>query len=200
VARPRYLPEILVGLVIAALATALVVGLSTDADSSMAPAPALTKAELSALPAHLATDEKQANQVIDGSIDEQLAALRGIPVVVNQWASWCPNCRQEFPFFQSLSRRLHGKVAFLGLDSEDQRDSAEAFLAEYPVPYPSIYDHSASQATSIGGGTGWPTTIFYDRRGNQTYVRPGGYTSAATLRADIERYALGRIPPSGTGR
>jgi len=190
VAKPRHLPEILIGLVIAGLATALVIGLSSKADSSMTPAPPLTKAEVAALPAHLAAEEKQANQVVDGSIEERLAALRGIPVVVNQWASWCPNCRQEFPFFQRLSRRLHGKVAFIGLDSQDERGSAESFLAEYPVPYPSLYDHSASQARSLGGGTGWPTTIFYDRRGNQTYIRPGGYTSEATLHADVEHYAL----------
>jgi hypothetical protein len=44
---------------------------------------------------------------------------------------------------------------------------------------------------SIGGGSGWPTTIFYDHRGRRKYVREGGYVTAATLRADIERYALG---------
>ncbi|MFN8215124.1 MAG: TlpA disulfide reductase family protein [Solirubrobacterales bacterium] len=110
--------------------------------------------------------------------------------------SWCPNCREEFPFFQQLARRLRGKVAFVGLDSQDERSSAEEFLQRYPVTYPSIFDQSASQAASIGGGQGWPTTIYFDRRGHQTSVRAGGYVTAAQLREDIERYALGGWAPT----
>ncbi|MBS1679671.1 MAG: TlpA family protein disulfide reductase [Actinobacteria bacterium] len=177
-------------LVIAGLAIALAVVGTSGGGSSSGPAPPPTKARTEAAVKHLAADEGLANKVIDGSIDDQLAALRGVPVVVNQWASWCPNCREEFPFFQQLGRRFRGKVAFIGLDSQDDRAGAKDFLGRYPVSYPSIYDPSASQAASIGGGRGWPTTIFYDRRGERTYIRPGGYTSADTLRADIERYAL----------
>ena len=191
--RRRWRPSIfeaILGLVIAGLAVALVIGLSSDAGSSMSTPPPLTKADRAALPQHLAASEAQANQVVDGSIEETLAGLRGIPVVVNQWASWCPSCRAEFPFFQQLSRQLRGKVAFLGLDSQDDRGSAEGFLGEFPLIYPSIYDRSASQASSIGAGRGWPTTVFYDARGRRTYVRPGGYASVESLRADIERYAL----------
>lgn len=172
------------------VALVIAVVLSGTVGKGSGAAPPLTKAELRALPKHLADNEAEANQVIDGSIEARLAALRGVPVVVNQWASWCPNCREEFPLFQRLSRRLRGKVAFVGLDSQDERGSAEAFLRKYPVSYPSVFDHSASEAASIGAGQGWPTTIFFDRRGRRTYVREGGYVTAATLRADVERYAL----------
>lgn len=178
----------MVGLVAVALVAAVVLGGTVDTGPGSAPP--LTEAELAALPGHLAANAAQANRVVDGSIEARLAALRGIPVVVNQWASWCPNCREEFPFFQRLSQRLHGKVAFLGLDSQDERGSAEAFLDRYPVDYPSIYDRSAAEAASIGAGSGWPTTVFYDRQGRRTHVREGGYVTVATLRADIERYAL----------
>lgn len=176
-------------LVVVGLLIALVAGTSSGGGSSGS-APPLGKAELAGLPRHLSAEEAQANQLIEGSVTEELAALRGIPVVVNQWASWCPNCREEFPLFQQLSKQFRGKVAFLGLDSQDDRGDAEEFLEQFPVGYPSIFDESASEAASIGGGQGWPTTIFYDRRGDRTYIRPGGYTSAATLRSDIERYAL----------
>ena len=111
-------------------------------------------------------------------------------MVVNQWASWCPNCRSEFPFFQRLSREFRNKVAFVGLDSQDDRGAGQDFLKQYPVPYPSIFDPSASQAVSIGGGEGWPTTIFFDRRGQATHLRPGGYATLGQLRADIRQYAL----------
>jgi thiol-disulfide isomerase/thioredoxin len=160
-----------------------------------APGPAphkLSRAQLKAVPKQIAANLRQANQVIDGSIEAKLAALRGVPVVVNQWASWCPSCKAEFPLFQRLSKQLQGKVAFLGLDSQDSRGDAEAFLKQYPVNYPSIFDQSASQAASIGGGRGWPTTIYFNRLGQRTFVHLGGYTTAMTLRGDIERYALAK--------
>lgn len=176
-------------LVAAGLIALAAVGVGSSGGSSGSAAPP-TKAELHAVPKHLAADEAEANQVIDGSIEQKLAELRGIPVVVNQWASWCPNCRDEFPLFQQLSKQMRGKVAFVGLDSQDERGGAEEFLRQYPVTYPSIFDQDASQATSLGGGQGWPTTIYFDRRGERTYVREGGYVTLAQLRGDIERYAL----------
>ena len=181
----------LIAAAVVVIIIAVIVATSSGAGSSSSAGP-VSKAQLAALPKRLAADEAQASQVVDGSIEAKLASLRGIPVVVNQWASWCPNCREEFPFFQQLSRQLRGKVAFIGLDSEDDRGDAEGFLVKFPIPYPSIYDHDASEAVSIGGGQGWPTTIYYDSSGRQTYVRPGGYTSAATLRSDIEHYALAK--------
>lgn len=181
------------GAIALAVAVALVAGvLASGVTSGSSTPPPPSAAQLRALPGRLAADREAGGEIVDGSIEAKLAGLRGIPVVVNQWASWCPNCREEFPLFQQLSRSLEGKVAFVGLDSGDERGNAESFLTKYPVPYPSIFDGDASQASSIGGGQGWPTTFFYDRSGRQTFIRPGGYVTAATLRADIEQYALGR--------
>jgi thiol-disulfide isomerase/thioredoxin len=132
----------------------------------------------------------QANQVIDENVTARLAKLKGVPVVVNMWASWCPNCRAEFGYFQSLSKAYDGKIAFLGLDSNDNRGDAESFLKQFPVPYPSINDPGADQARSVGAGLGWPTTIFYDAKGKRRFVRQGGYTSQGSLDADIRAYAL----------
>jgi len=132
----------------------------------------------------------QANQVIDENLAARLAKLKGVPVVVNMWASWCPNCRAEFGYFQGLSKAYDGKVAFLGLDSNDSRGGAESFLKQFPIPYPSINDPGADQARSVGAGLGWPTTIFYDAKGRRRFVRQGGYTSQGSLDADIRAYAL----------
>lgn len=157
-----------------------------------APPPKLTEAERASAPKRLAANLDQGNEIIDGSIQDKLAELRGVPVVVNQWASWCTSCRAEFGYFQQLSEQLRDRVAFVGLDSQDERGSAEDFLAEYPVNYPSIFDQSAEQAASIGAGLSWPTTVYYDATGRRTYVRQGGYATAASLREDIERYALAK--------
>ncbi len=132
----------------------------------------------------------QAHQLIGENVAARLAKLKGVPVVVNVWASWCPNCRAEFAYFQSLSRAYDGKVAFLGLDSNDNPGDAESFLKQFPIPYPSINDPDAAQARSVGAGLGWPTTIFYDANGKRRFVRQGGYTSQGSLDADIRAYAL----------
>jgi thiol-disulfide isomerase/thioredoxin len=174
-------------LVAIAVGASLVLGSSGKRSSDQ---PALSPQEIAAAPQHLRANLSQANQLIDASIDSKLEELRGVPVVVNQWASWCPSCRSEFPFFQRLAREYGDRVAFVGLDSQDDRGSAEGFLKQYPVPYPSIFDPSASEAASIGGGQGWPTTIFLDRRGATTHIRPGGYATLEQLRADIQQYAL----------
>lgn len=65
-----------------------------------------------------------------------LARLRGLPVVLNFWASWCLYCREEAPLLNAQARRSRGRVAFLGADIEDSPAAAERFLAQYQVLYP----------------------------------------------------------------
>jgi thiol-disulfide isomerase/thioredoxin len=137
--------------------------------------------------------ESQANQLLDGgpgAFKARLAELRGVPVVVNQWASWCGPCRFEFPFFERQAKKHRGKVAFLGVDSQDSRDDAEEFLEEFPVPFPHYYDKDASIARLFEGGRAWPTTAFYNAQGKLTQTHLGAYATEAKLEADIRRYAL----------
>jgi thiol-disulfide isomerase/thioredoxin len=142
----------------------------------------------------LADVTAQANQLLDGGPDAfraRLAELRGHPVVVNQWASWCGPCRFEFPFFRDLARKYERRVAFLGVNAKDSRDEAEDFLRELPVPFPHYYDGDASIARVFRGGRAWPTTAFYAAGGELAYTHQGQYRSEADLEADIRRYALG---------
>jgi cytochrome c biogenesis protein CcmG/thiol:disulfide interchange protein DsbE len=147
------------------------------------------------LPPALARNVKQGDQIVGKGKDafaEQLRKLRGHPVVVNQWASWCPNCRFEFPFFANAAKRHRDEVAFVGLDSQDDQGSAEAFLEEFPVGFPSVFDPDAEVAAAYGGGQAWPTTMFFDRTGELVHVKIGAYAAAGLLEQDIERWALGR--------
>jgi thiol-disulfide isomerase/thioredoxin len=144
-----------------------------------------------AVPSQISANIAQESQVIEIPVKTKLAALRGVPVVVNQWAAWCPNCKAEFPFFQQESQRYERQVAFVGLDAQDQRSDAVGFLRRFPVNYPSIFDQSAQQAASLGGGQGWPTTMFFDRTGAETFVHEGAYPTVTQLDQDIHRYALG---------
>ena len=100
----------------------------------------------------LASLYRQANRLLPGGVDAfdaRLSGLRGHPVVVNKWASWCGPCHEEFPWFQDLSARLGKRVAFLGVDSNDSSAAARTFLREFPVPYPSYSDPGQEIARAI---------------------------------------------------
>lgn len=156
---------------------------------------------LAGAPPRLAALHAQGNRLLPGGVDayeRRIASLRGYPVVVNVWASWCGPCRFEFPAFQRLSARYGKRVAFLGIDTQDSDDAARTFLEGMPVPYPSYTDHDKEIADSIGADLGLPDTAFYDRRGELVHLKQGPYADHAELRADIERYAL-ESPPRSEG-
>jgi cytochrome c biogenesis protein CcmG, thiol:disulfide interchange protein DsbE len=168
-------------------------GAATEGDYG-GPHPDYARA-LAGSPPRLATLHRQANQLLDGGADAyeaRIASLRGYPVVVNVWASWCGPCRFEFPTLQQLSAAYGKKVAFLGVDSQDSEDAARTFLGEDPVPYPSYSDPDQDIKRAIGATLGLPDTAFYDRGGNLVYLKQGPYTNHAELRADVRRYALGK--------
>jgi cytochrome c biogenesis protein CcmG, thiol:disulfide interchange protein DsbE len=156
---------------------------------------------LAGSPPPLAALHRQANQLLPGgneAFEDRIAALRGYPVVVNIWASWCGPCRFEFPSFQQLSAEYGKRVAFLGVDSQDSDDAAHTFLRENPVPYPSYTDPDEEIADSIGASRGYPVTAFYDKRGELLYFTYVPYTDHENLRSDIQRYALGETSTGGS--
>ena len=167
-------------------------GSSSD-DGSGGSDPNYAKA-LAGAPAPLAALYKQANELLPGgteAYEERLAALRGYPVVVNVWASWCGPCRFEFPVLQKLSARYGKRVAFLGVNSEDSEDAAATYLREEPVPYPSYSDPDKDILDSLGATFGGlPDTAFYDRSGELVFLKQGPYEEDSELEADVRRYAL----------
>ncbi|HEU5063084.1 MAG TPA: TlpA disulfide reductase family protein [Solirubrobacterales bacterium] len=149
---------------------------------------------LAGAPAPLAALHEQANELLPGGTDayeKRIAELRGYPIVVNVWASWCGPCREEFPVLQKLSARYGKEVAFLGLNSEDSEDAAATFLREEPVPYPSYSDPDSDVKDSIGASRGLPDTAFYDETGELVFLKQGPYVESSELEADVRRYALG---------
>jgi cytochrome c biogenesis protein CcmG, thiol:disulfide interchange protein DsbE len=191
----RALPWILGVLILTGV---LVVGLSQAGDNNTTPtAPEepfnlqAAQRELAGAPAPLAALHRQSNDLLDGGVrafERRLAELKGHPVVINKWASWCNPCRAEFPVFQQLATERGKQVAFLGLNAGDSSDPARKFLSQYPVPFPSYEDPDEEIARELKAPANYPITLFVDARGKTAFIHQGGYTSKQQLAADVDRY------------
>ena len=174
---------------LAVLAVTVAAGCGESTPRSRAPDYATV---LAGSPPPLAALHRQAGKLLGGggdAFDARLGALRGYPVVVNKWASWCGPCRAEFPLLQQTSGKLGKRVAFVGVDSNDADGAARDFLHQLPVPYPSYTDPDEKIAAELKAQVGFPATAFYDRAGRLVYTHLGQYSSRSDLEADIRRYA-----------
>jgi len=171
--------------------------LGRDIRAALAAAPGdatrggLLAQELAGSPGPLAALHAQASRLVgsDSAFAARLRALRGYPIVVNAWASWCTACRSEFSLFAAASAEYGRRVAFVGADTDDSAGDARAFLAQHPVSYPS-YETADSALGSLAVVEGLPTTIFINPAGKVVYVHDGEYDSEGTLEQDISSYAL----------
>jgi cytochrome c biogenesis protein CcmG, thiol:disulfide interchange protein DsbE len=118
--------------------------------------------------------------------------LRGRPLVVNFWASWCVPCRQEMPAFQAVSVQAHGTVGFLGVDYLDEVGAARRLVADTGVTYRLAADPKGTQAGKLGV-TGLPTTLFFSADGILRGRRLGAMDADA-LRAAIRTYLGQQVP------
>ena len=98
----------------------------------------------------------------DGRVS--LQELRGTPVVLNFWASWCIPCAREAPRLNASAEAHRGEVVFLGIDVKDFSSDARAFLRKHAVNYVSVRDGGGGVYDDYGL-TGLPETYFVDRQG-----------------------------------
>lgn len=188
--------RVLIPLVAVAVVAAVVVGLTQTGGGgkeSSKLTPAEMRAALNGAPKDLAAVYARANQLVGGSVrafQSQVDALKGRPIVVNKWASWCGPCRVEFPLFQHAAVTYGKRVAFLGVNANDHDAAAAGFLRQVALPYPSFTDPRLAISAELGAVAFFPTTIFLGPDGSRAYIHQGQYREQSQLDADIRRYAL----------
>jgi thiol-disulfide isomerase/thioredoxin len=101
---------------------------------------------------------------LEGDGVVEYAAYADRPLVINFFASWCPNCIAEMPEFERMHGLLGDRVAFLGVSQSDARGASIDLAREAGITYETAIDERGEFFRAVGG-VGMPTTIF---------VRPGG--------------------------
>lgn len=116
-----------------------------------------------------------------------LAQVRGKPMVVNVWASWCSPCIAESPLLEKTSRELDDEVDFIGINLEDDPTSALQFMQDFGITYPSVIDHSGDTRAPLTI-LGPPVTYFVTPEGVITGRWDGAIPSEEKFYALLQQY------------
>lgn len=125
--------------------------------------------------------------------------LRGYPIVINKWASWCKPCRDEFPMFRRVAAKYGDRVAFIGINAGDSPRRARAFLRDNPTLYPHVKDPEEQISHALRADRVYPSTVFLNRKGDIVTVSSGPFPSEARLERSIREYGLSTRPRRGRG-
>lgn len=119
-----------------------------------------------------------------------IADFRGMPLIVNLWATNCVPCVKEMPALDEVATELAGQLRIIGVNVFDTPQDAAAFATDLGVSYPQFTDPDGALSTALSV-TGLPATAFFDSDGKLVEVHQGAYT------ADELRNAIARHLPAG---
>jgi cytochrome c biogenesis protein CcmG, thiol:disulfide interchange protein DsbE len=171
--RPRRL-VLPLGLLLAAGAVTAGLLVASPSETSVAGLGATPSAERPAAP------ELEGKWLVPPPV--RLADLWGKPVLINFWASWCVPCREEAPHLARFDRELKERARLVGVDFQDAKDDALAFVREFGWRFPNVRDPQG-QLASRYGLAGLPTTYVVDADGRIAKVLSGAQTFESLVRA-----------------
>lgn len=155
------------------LATGLVLSLVRPA-ADAAPATATPRGAIALIPPakRKLLPDIQAKTLLPPPAELRLRDLRGTPVFIDVWASWCASCREEAPMIARLARRHVGEIQFVGIDTQDAAGDGRKFVREFGLDFPHLFDPKSKLALKLGV-YGVPTMFLVDRRGGIAAVLVG---------------------------
>jgi thiol-disulfide isomerase/thioredoxin len=104
--------------------------------------------------------------------DFDAGAYKGKVVYLDFWASWCVPCRKSFPWLNELAAKYPDDLVVVGINVDNERASADRFLAKYPAHFPLVFDPKGR----IAGGyrlEGMPSSVILDRDGKVVHRHIG---------------------------
>jgi cytochrome c biogenesis protein CcmG/thiol:disulfide interchange protein DsbE len=119
-----------------------------------------------------------------------LSGLRGKPVIVNFWATWCPPCRRELPALQAAFETYQDKIGFVAIDVKESSDKVASFVDELGLTFPVVTDEGGQISDVAYEVRGIPTTFFIDASGMIVARHVGPLDEA-----DIARYLEPLLSP-----
>jgi cytochrome c biogenesis protein CcmG/thiol:disulfide interchange protein DsbE len=127
----------------------------------------------------------------------QLADLRGRPVLVNIWASWCGPCKAEMPALQRLYQNYQARgfeILAVNSTSQDSRENALTFAQNLGLTFPILFD-TQGEVARLYQAPSLPSSFFVDKDGMIQEVVIGGPMADALLRVRVDRL-FGSVEPS----
>ena len=155
------------------------VGVAITTDDSLGKVPGTTRLSGEPAPAFSLEDVRSDRPPVT------LEALRGKPVVLNFFASWCGPCIREMPALEAMAERYRGRIHFVGVTFNDRREAAQGVLERTGVSYPAAFDPRSDVAYDYAVRV-MPTTFFIGPDGN-LIERKDGEMSEVQLRTLIDR-------------
>ena len=134
-------------------------------------------------------------RVFDGSGKEvRLSDFKGEIVVLNFWASWCPPCKEEMPYFQKAYEKYGDRVKFMMLDlvdgSRETKATGQKFIADNKYTFPVYFDTNSDAAIKYGISS-IPTTVFIDKDGNVVTGYVGSVSGLEDITAVLDMMLKG---------
>ena len=130
-------------------------------------------------------------QTLDGSGSGEIADYRGRWVLVNFWASWCEPCRAEAPALQEFYEAHRGdRLTVLGINLDDNREDANAFVERYGLSYPQLRDADGDELRDAYGMLGFPESFLVDPEGRLALIRRGS-VSRGFLVSEVRPLLIG---------